>query len=478
MSDEYRFFLTAFNLFEYAIIAYVAAINVIYFATIVLGFYVLRHERGRLTPHQLDVLGKSPLLPPVAIIAPAYNESATIRDSVRGMLLLHYQDHEVIVVNDGSKDEMLAILIDEFQLYRSARVPTGSLPTKPIRAIYESRDPAIHLVVVDKENGGKSDSANAGINVARAPLVAVVDSDSLLESDSLLMVVKPFLEDPTTLATGGIVRVVNGCEVRQGQVVHVATPRSLIARFQVVEYLRAFLGGRVAFSFLNSLLLISGAFGLFRRDAVVQTGGFLTETVGEDMEMVIRFHRLWRTQRRPYRITFVPDPVCWTEVPETLRILKRQRNRWQRGTVESLWKHRVILFNPRFGVVGLFASPYFALFEMFGPVVELTGYIFTIVGFALGLIGWQVAVLFLLASVLFGILLSLSSILLEELTTRRYPSPRDLGHLLTAAVIENVGFRQLMTIWRTKAMWDAARGKSGWGVMKRRGFQKSTRPLP
>ena len=405
----------------------------------------------------------------MAILAPAYNEALTCRDSVRAMLGPRYPNHEVIVINDGSTDDTLQILIDAFKLYRSGRTPTGSLPTKPVRAIYESRDP-IRLVVIDKENGGKADSLNAGINVARAPLVCAVDSDSLIEEEALLSVVEPFLDDDSTVASGGIIRVANGCRIEGGRVVDVRAPRHLLPIFQVIEYLRAFLGGRVAFSFLNSLLIISGAFGVFRRDAVLEAGGYLTKSVGEDMELVVRLHRLFLKSGRKYRIVFVPEPVCWTEVPQSLRMLKRQRNRWQRGTLDTLMIHWKMLFNPRYGVVGLFALPYFLFFEALGPLVELTGYAVTVVGLVFGLIDPHLAVLFFTVSLLFGVLLSMSAVVLEELTQRRYPRPADLMRLFLGAVVENFGFRQLLMIWRTQGLIDGLRGKQGWGAMERRGF--------
>ncbi len=458
-----------FNFVEGLIVIYVAVINAIYLLLMILGFFALRRDRRTLARADREQLIRSPLLPSIAVLAPAYNEAATCRESVRAMLGLRYPNHEVIVINDGSKDDTLKILIDEFKLYKSGRAPSGSIPHKPIRAIYESRDP-IRLVVIDKENGGKADSLNAGINIARADLVCAVDSDSLIEQDALLYVAKPFLDDDTTIASGGIIRVVNGCRVEGGQVVEVRAPRRMLPLFQAVEYLRAFLGGRVAFSFLNSLLIISGAFGLFNRRAVIDAGGYRAETVGEDMELIVRLHRQWRTARRPYRIVFVPDPVCWTEVPESRRVLRRQRNRWQRGTVDSIGLHKAMLFNPKFGVLGLFALPYFLLFEMIGPAIELFGYELTLFGVALGLIDEELALLFLVVSILFGMLLSMSAVVLEELTQRRYPAPADVARLFFAAVVENLGFRQLLTIWRTRGLIDGLRGKQGWGAMERRGF--------
>ena len=457
-----------------AMIVYVAAINLVYFFLMVLGFFVIRRDRGRPTRPKRDALMKSPLVPTVSIIAPAHNEEATIRESVRSFLSLEYPSLSVIVVNDGSTDDTLKVLIEEFRLYRSSRRPSDELQSEPINALYESRDP-LPLVVVDKQNGGKADSLNAGLRIARSALIAAVDADSVLEPGSLLTAARPFLEDPdTTIATGGIVRVINGCGVRQGRVVEVAAPNRLIPLFQAVEYLRAFLGGRIAFSFMNSLLLISGAFGMFRRSAVLEVGGFSRSTVGEDMELVMRLHRRARVKGTPYRIVFVPDPVCWTEVPETLAVLHRQRNRWQRGTVESLSAHRGMLLNPTFGAVGLLAMPYFVLFEVLGPLVELAGYALTFLGLSLGFVSIELAGLFFVVSVLFNMLLSMGAVLLEDLTVRRYPAPGDVAKLLLASILENLGYRQLMTWWRVKGLIDAMRGKTGWGAMERKGFRSAT----
>lgn len=450
-----------------------ATINSIYFALMVLGYFAVR-DSHRLSISELETLSTSPLLPSISILAPAYNESVSIRDSVRAMIALNYPNHEVVVINDGSTDDTLEVLIEHFRLYKSSRFASGSIPANPIRAIYESRD-VIPLIVVDKENGGKADSLNVGLNVSRSLLVAVIDADSLLETNSLLHMTIPFLTDDRTVASGGIVRVANGCKVENGRIAEIGIPENLIARFQVIEYLRAFLGGRIAFSFLNSLLIISGAFGLFRREAIVDADGFETATVGEDMELVVRLHRISRVKKEQYRVVFVSDPVCWTQVPETLRVLHRQRNRWQRGSAESLWIHRRIFMNPKFGVLGLFAVPYFVAFEIFGPVVELSGYAFTIVGLLLGRISHQVAVVFFIVSVAFGMLLSVSAVLLEQFTARRYPAARDVLELLWVAVLENLGFRQLLTIWRTQALIDVIRRKKGWGAMERRGFGEKSR---
>jgi cellulose synthase/poly-beta-1,6-N-acetylglucosamine synthase-like glycosyltransferase len=457
--------------FESGIIVYVFVINLIYLFLVSMGAFALRKHHAPFSPADRDAIRRSPLTPSISLIVPSYNEEVSVRDSVGCMLRLDYPNYEVIVVNDGSKDRTLEFLIDEFKLYKSARSIAGPIETKPVRKVYESTEP-VRLLVIDKNNGGKADSINAGINAARCDLVMVVDSDSLIERDGLFEMVKPFLEDPErTIAVGGTVRAVNDCEVSSGTVRRIRTSKSMLANFQSVEYLRAFFGGRVGFSLFNCMLIISGAFGLFRRDRAIEVGAFDHSSIGEDMELVVRMHHYYRDRKQPYRIAYVAAPVCWTEVPQDWKILHRQRKRWQRGTVDSLWRHREMLLNPRYGVVGMFAFPYFLLFEMFGPLVETLGYLLTVLGLTFHIISLGVAILFFTVSIAFGILLSTSAVLLDEMTPCRFPDWKHTLTLFAAAVLENFGFRQVLTLWRAQGLWEAARGKkTSWGVMVRRGF--------
>jgi len=463
--------------FESGIIFYVFVINLIYLFLVSLGAFALRKHHAPFTPADRDAIRRSPLTPSISLIVPSYNEEVSVRDSVGCMLRLDYPNYEVIVVNDGSKDRTLEFLTEEFNLFKSARSVAGPLETRSIRRVYESTEP-VRLVVIDKENGGKADSINAGINAARCDLVMVVDSDSLIERDGLFEMIKPFLEEPErTVAVGGTVRAVNDCEVRSGVVRRIRTSKSMLANFQSVEYLRAFFGGRVGFSLFNCMLIISGAFGIFRRDRAIEVGGFDHSSIGEDMELVVRMHHFYRDAKRPYRIAYVAVPVCWTEVPQDWKILHRQRKRWQRGTVDSLWRHREMFFNPRYGVVGMFAFPYFTLFEMFGPMVETLGYLLTVVGLMFHIISIYVAVLFFTVSIAFGILLSTSAVLLDELTPCKFPNWRHTLTLFSAAILENFGFRQVLTLWRAQGLWEGMRGKKAtWGVMTRRGFSPSSAP--
>ncbi|HEY4555026.1 MAG TPA: glycosyltransferase [Lysobacter sp.] len=407
--------------------------------------------------------------PPISLLVPGYNEEATIRTSVRSMLQLQYPDFEVVVINDGSTDRTLQVLIDEFELVPHPEIVRRAVPHKPVRGVYRSLRYA-NLRVVDKDNGGKADALNLGINLARHGLFCAVDADSILQRDSLLRVVQPFIEDARTVAAGGTVRIANGSLVRGGFLVKAGLPRNLLARLQIVEYLRAFLFGRLGWSPLNAVLIISGAFGLFDRRRVEAVGGYRTDTVGEDMELVVRLHRWHRARRVPYRIRYLPDPICWTECPEDLRTLGRQRSRWQRGLAESLVFHPPHTFGLRAGAAGWLAWPFMALFEWLGPVIELAGYVFMIVGWLLGVISPVALAVFLLVAIGMGILLSVNGLLLETLSFRIYHRGRDMLRLFAMAVLENFGYRQLNTCWRVRGLWQwSSRRKHQWGVMKRSG---------
>jgi cellulose synthase/poly-beta-1,6-N-acetylglucosamine synthase-like glycosyltransferase len=386
---------------------------------------------------------------------------------VRSILQLDYLEFEVVVVNDGSKDGTLETLVREFELVPYPAALLLELPCQPVRAVYRSaRIPSLR--VIDKENGGKADALNAGINAARHPLFCAIDADSILQRDSLWRVVEPFLDYPDTVATGGTVRLANGCTVEGGFLTRVALPRNLLALLQIVEYLRAFLFGRMGWSPFNAVLVISGAFGLFRRDAVVAAGGYSTRTVGEDMELVVRLHRLHRRQRKPYRVVFVPEPICWTEAPESLAVLRAQRVRWHRGLSESLAMNLALLFHPRSGIVGWVAMPFMLLFEWLSPLVELAGFLFMIVGAALGLLSLQALWVFLLVAFAFGALLSVNALLLEELMGHVYPRLGQLGALALVALVESFGYRQLVSWYRLVGFIRWASGsRAGWGDMKR-----------
>jgi cellulose synthase/poly-beta-1,6-N-acetylglucosamine synthase-like glycosyltransferase len=389
---------------------------------------------------------------PISIVVPAYNESVSIITSVRALLQLEYSQYELVVVNDGSTDDTLEKLIDAFGLVPFPEAYRAQVPCRKVHQVYRSpRYPMLR--VVDKENGGKkADATNAGINACRYPLVCVVDADSVLQPDSLRRVIRPFLEDPTTIAVGGTVRIANGCVMRRGFIEKVGLPRNFLALVQVVEYLRAFLFGRMGWSPMNALLIISGAFGVFRRDVLIEVGGYNPDAVGEDMELVLRLHRRMREWRRPYRITFVPDPVCWTDAPETLKGLRSQRVRWHHGLVQALSLNRSLICNPRGGAVSWLAIPFYIVFELLGPVIEALGYLLILIGWLGGWIEPSTALLLFGLAITLGIMLSASAVMLEELSFHLYPRTRSILLLYLVAVLENLGYRQLTVFWRLQGL--------------------------
>jgi cellulose synthase/poly-beta-1,6-N-acetylglucosamine synthase-like glycosyltransferase len=436
---------------------------------ILLNFLSLFGMRAYFRGSSVDSLPKaySEYELPISILVPAHNEAATIVASVRALLQLRYPEYEIVVVNDGSRDDTLDVLIREFGLVAFPEAYRRRIPTQPVNAVYLSRRHH-NLRVVDKLNGGKADALNAGINCARYPLFCSVDADSVLQPDSLYRVLQPFLDDPRTVACGGTVRIANGCTVRQGFVEKIGLSNSILALFQTVEYLRAFLFGRLGWSPMNALLIISGAFGLFRKEVVVEAGGYRTDTVGEDMELVVRLHRMLRERRRPYRITFVPAPICWTEAPEDLRTLANQRIRWQQGLAESLVQNIRLLFSRRGGTVGWVAFPFMLVFELIGPILEVGGYLFAAVAFFNGWISGTAFVAFLLFAICLGMVLSTSALMLEELSFHVYPGFRNTLRLFGAALLENLGYRQLTAVWRVAGLLRWLRGGKGqWGRMQR-----------
>jgi cellulose synthase/poly-beta-1,6-N-acetylglucosamine synthase-like glycosyltransferase len=449
---------------------YFAVLSVVYVAFTTLAWRAVARYRRARSYSAVEEAFASPLTPPISVLLPAFNEQVGIVESVRSLLSLRYPEYEVIVVNDGSTDGTLSKLATAFELLPARKAMRNTIPSARIRATYASRRHP-ELWVIDKDNGGKADALNCAINGARYPYFCAVDADAVLEDDALLRVAKPILDDPDlVVATGGIVRVANGCRVEDGRIVDVRLPRTWLGTFQVVEYFRAFLVGRIGWSRMRSLLIISGAFGLFRRDLVEAAGGYTVGTIGEDVELVMRLHRHLRERGEDYRIEFVPDPVAWTEAPEELRSLGGQRRRWQRGLGEALWRHRTVAMRPRYGVFGCVAFPYFLIFELFGPAIELVGYASVAASAALGTLSLAFLGAFFAAAVLIGVLLSVSALTLEELSSRRYLRRRELARMFAAAAFENFGYRQLLNIWRTLALLDLARKRQAWGELRKRGL--------
>jgi cellulose synthase/poly-beta-1,6-N-acetylglucosamine synthase-like glycosyltransferase len=454
---------------EGIVLFYFLAINSFYALLLILSIPELwTHWHLSEDEHVQRILGAD-ALPPLSILVPAHNEEVTIGASVLSFLTLEYPRHEVVLVNDGSKDGTMDRLREAYDLYEVPPAFPVAVPTKPVKAYYRSRRFS-RLLVVDKTNGGKADALNAAMNAARYPYVIAVDADTLVEPDALTRLARPFLLGQSVAAVGGTIRVVNGSSVALGRVTDARVDRHWIPGIQTIEYLRAFLFGRLGWNRLGGNLVISGAFGLFRRDFLLAIGGYTTGSVTEDMDLVVRLHRHLAERGIDATMPFIPDPVAWTEVPDNFTVLGRQRERWHRGLIATMLAHKDLLFNPKYGSTGMVSFPFFFFGEMLSPVVEALGWIITALVLVTGRINDEFAVLFLTVAIGYGVLLSVWAVVLEELTFRRYRRAGDFVRLLFYAIIENVGYRQVTVLFRLQAFWKWARKIESWGRMDRKGF--------
>ncbi len=458
---------------KYIISTYSVAAYVYYLVLVIVALFELKRYFNRNGFVNYDVILSSPMAPGISVVAPAYNESATIIENVKSLLSLRYRKFEVIIVNDGSKDDTLEKLIREFNLTKVPQNKTG-LVTSEIKAVYKSKLSSLsRLKVVDKVNGGKADALNAGINQARYEYVCNIDVDSILDKNALLKLVKPFLDDDTVVASGGVIRIANGCTINDGVLEKVSFPTTLYARFQVLEYLRAFLIGRMAWSSINGLLLISGALGLFKKDIIVGCGGYNVNTVGEDMELVVRMQRYLIERKKKFKVVYLPNPLCWTEAPEDSLTLKKQRTRWTRGTIETLLIHRKLFFNKKYGVLGLLSIPLWTMYEWLSPIIEILGLVGLIIGFILGTGDWHFYALLCLTAYLYAIMLSMLVLLAEEITYRQYTSRKNLFLAILIAMLEPVILYPQKLVWAIQGNIQKINGCKTWGEMSRVGFSKN-----
>jgi biofilm PGA synthesis N-glycosyltransferase PgaC len=460
------------HFFTYGILLYSIILLICY---LLIGAFSISETRSYLHKNSFTdyrMLASSTETPSMSILAPAYNEGANIIENVRSLLSLHYNNLEVIIINDGSKDDSLEKLIHAYNLYKVDFFVNQQIKTKPVRGVYKSYNPVYRkLIVVDKENGGKADALNVGVNIAKNDYFVCIDVDCVLEQDALLKLAKPFLESTNqrVIAAGGVVRIANSCEIEGGRLVKVHLPKQFLPRIQTLEYIRAFLLSRMAWTKLNGLLLISGAFGAFDREIVINCGGYNTKTVGEDMELVVRMRRYMEELGEPYRVAFIPDPLCWTEAPSTFKILGRQRNRWTRGTIETLRFHKVMLFNPRYGILGMLSYPYWLFFEFLAPIIEFFGTIGMIIYCFTYAINWS-AILILIGVLCLGILYSIFAIMMEVLTYNQYRGRKDILGLVGVAIVEPFVFHPFVVWSAIRGNIDLLRKNNSWGEMTRTGL--------
>lgn len=462
--------------------------NIIFYLTLILfGSYLLlglfsavalRKYIRKNSYINYNSLVLSPLSPRISIIAPAYNESKTIIDNIRTLLSLYYNNFEVIIVNDGSTDNTFELMKEAYDLIRVNYYFDYRIPCERIRGVYRSKNQSYNrLTIIDKNNGGKADSLNAGINICHSDLFVSIDADSIIEADSILKLVKPFLEekDKKVIGTGGVIRIVNSCEVERGHIREIKIPSKILPRLQVLEYTRAFLLGRMAWSQLDGLMLISGAMGIFDRETVIKAGGYSIKTVGEDMELVLRMRRYMAENDRKYEVTYIPDPLCWTEVPTDLKSLRKQRTRWTRGLVESLHTHRKMFFNSNYGRLGILGYPYWFFFEWMAPLIAFGGFIYTIYLIFRDALNWPFYLLLFTFVYSFAVCLSIWAVLFEEITFHKYKKKRDVMKLIGAAFVEPF-FYPVHTYFAIRGNLEALRGKKAWGTAERNGFDKKKKP--
>lgn len=453
--------LQAITIFNYIVFIYFITLNIWYFILNIVAYRGLKKHMLRLqvtNPNDKLLMQSAP---PVTLLTPAFNESKNCISSVQSQLKIQYPDMSILFINDGSTDDTLEKMIETFDMVPTFLPQISFLETQAVKEIYQSKT-YHNLWLIDKENGKKADALNVGINYCQTPLFCAIDNDSMLEQDSISRIVIPFIEDTRTIVSGGIIRIANGCTFENGHITKVDIPKNILAKFQVMEYLRAFYGGRLAWDMLNASLIISGAFGVFRHSIVVAAGGYLHKTIGEDMELIMRLHKYCGDHKIPYKIRFIPDPVAWTEGPTTLKTLGKQRDRWQRGLLDSILSHIGMLFHPKYKTVGLVAMPFYFIYEMLGPLIEMMGYIIFFFLIIIGYATWTYVIAFLLVAVVLGVCLSIFSLVLEELSFHRYPKFRHLLQLIGIAIIENIGYRQLNSWWRIKGTYSFMKKNQNW----------------
>lgn len=465
--------------FNYFCMAYSLFLTVVYLIQFIISIFKIKKDREVEVADDSERYADSDNLIPISLIIPAYNEEENIVHNVRSLMNLNYPVFEIIVVNDGSKDRTHDEMVNTFNMKQIESSTKVAIETQEVQGVYYNSEYP-NLIYIDKLNGGKSDALNAGINASSYPLFACLDADSRIEKDALLKLGSIFLKDSSTIVAGGFVRIANGSVVEDGEWREFKIPKLLVEKFQITEYFRSFLYGRVSWG--NALLIVSGAFGVFKKDAVIEVGGYKTNTVGEDMEIIVRLHHKYKQKlkkekkdkrrKRKYNIRFCPDAVCWTQGPMSLGDLRNQRRRWQVGLFDTLLSHFAMTFNPFYGTVGLLSMPYNWIFELFGAVVELFGYFIIPFSLLLGELNIFFFLIYLLLMVTIGSMLSIGGVILEQYTRKGCMSTKQALTLALYAILENFGYRQIIVFTRVQGIIRFRKLKNQWGNIKRKTFNE------
>ncbi|MEW5675918.1 glycosyltransferase [Flavobacterium enshiense] len=471
-------FIKHYEIFAaYFSISYVA----IYVILAILSYLAIKKYYNSKYYLHKDVLIKSNHTIGVSVIAPAFNEAATIVYNVKSLLAQEYPKFEVIIINDGSTDNSLELLIEEFSLVKVDFFYQEKIKTQPVKGHYKSTNPIYSkLLVIDKVNGNsKADASNAGINSAKYSLFLCTDVDCILRKDTIAMLAKPFIENTEkVIATGATIRISNSCEFKDGELYKSHYPKNFFSRFQELEYIRAFIFGRMAWSRMNSLLLVSGGLGMFDKETVIKVGGYWHKSLGEDIELITRMRKYMHEKKENFLIKYIPETLCWTEVPSTLELFMRQRTRWSRGLIQTLTLHRKIFFNPKYGKTGMLAFPYFVFFEFAVPILEVVGLAVLILDFLFFDINYEFLLIVSIFIYLFYTTITLISVLLDQLLYRHYSSIKEILTLIMMVFIEPFLYHPITVYTSLKGYWNYfIRKKQKWGIMPRKGFINSKQPV-
>lgn len=477
--------------FQYAVFIYGTVLLMAYGVLAMLSLNSIRRYMKKNASVDYNIIIESPLAPGISVIAPAFNEGITIISNVRSLLTFNYPKYEVIIINDGSTDDTLEKLVDEFELVQVDYAYREKLLSKPVKRIFKSTNPAYDkLVVIDKINGkSKADASNAGINVAAFDYFLCTDVDCILDKDTLIKLIKPFMDAETSttrevngdiqiqedykrvIACGATLRMVNSCEVDEGLMIRVRPPRRILPRFQEMEYIRAFVLGKMGWDRINSVPNVSGGLGMFDKDIAIKAGGYDSLSLAEDMDLITRMGAFMTDNRKKYSVKYVPITLCWTEGPTTLKVFGRQRSRWGRGLAQLMSTHRKILFNPRYGRMGIIVFPYHFFFELLAPIIEFLGILFYIYLIVTRQINWPNAIILIVFVYTYSVMITTVALLWDQITFKYYKTWGETIGLCLMAFLEPFLYHPLIMFFALKGYFNFIIGKKHvWGNMQRQGF--------